>query len=93
MVRRKDISEQHWQAVRSAQNYAAKGFHAAIHLEEEIRREALVKEWSAFLRFLRLAALESGGMLIITHHSCSYIPCCRSWLSSIWRNVVKRLFL
>ena len=34
-----------------------------IHLEEEIRREALVKDWGAFLRFLRLAAAESGQIL------------------------------
>lgn len=32
----------------------------ALHLEEEIRREALVKEWGAFVNFLRLAARESG---------------------------------
>jgi predicted AAA+ superfamily ATPase len=32
----------------------------AVHLEEEIRREALVKDWGAFVNFLRLAALESG---------------------------------
>jgi predicted AAA+ superfamily ATPase len=35
---------------------------ASTHLEEEIRREAWVKDWGAFLRFLRLAARESGGM-------------------------------
>jgi predicted AAA+ superfamily ATPase len=32
----------------------------AVHLEEEIRREALVKDWGAFVNFLRLAAHESG---------------------------------
>jgi hypothetical protein len=37
--------------------------YAVIHLEEEIRREANVRDWTAFLRFLRLAALESGGTL------------------------------
>lgn len=37
--------------------------YAALHLEEEIRREALVKDWGAFVRFLRLAAVESGHML------------------------------
>lgn len=31
-----------------------------VHLEEEIRREALVKDWGAFVNFLRLAAHESG---------------------------------
>ena len=34
-----------------------------IHLEEEIRREALVKDWGSFLRFLHLAAAESGQIL------------------------------
>lgn len=33
---------------------------AFVHLEEEIRREALVKDWGAFVRFLQLAAAESG---------------------------------
>jgi len=37
--------------------------YAAVHLEEEIRREALVKDWGAFLRFLAFAAAESGGIL------------------------------
>jgi uncharacterized protein len=31
-----------------------------VHLEEEIRREALVRDWGAFARFLPFAALESG---------------------------------
>ncbi len=34
--------------------------YAYVYLEEELRREALIKDWSAFTRFLRLAALESG---------------------------------
>lgn len=34
--------------------------YAVIYLEEEIRRESLVKDWGAFVRFLQLAALESG---------------------------------
>jgi len=34
-----------------------------IHLEEEIRREALVRDWGAFVRFLQLAARESGQIL------------------------------
>lgn len=34
-----------------------------IHLEEEIRREALVKDWGAFVRFLQFAAMESGQIL------------------------------
>ena len=40
--------------------------YATAHLEEEIRREALVKDWAAFLRFLQLAARESGQ---ITNHA------------------------
>lgn len=36
---------------------------ALVHLEEEIRREALVKDWGAFVRFLQLAAAESGRLL------------------------------
>jgi predicted AAA+ superfamily ATPase len=36
---------------------------ATAHLEEEIRREASVKEWGPFVRFLHLAAAESGGIL------------------------------
>ena len=35
---------------------------ASAYLEEEIRREALVRDWGAFLRFLQLAARESGGI-------------------------------
>jgi uncharacterized protein len=34
--------------------------YVAVHLEEEIRREALIKDWGAFVNFLRLAARESG---------------------------------
>jgi predicted AAA+ superfamily ATPase len=34
--------------------------YAVAHLEEEIRREALVKDWAAFLRFLHLATRKSG---------------------------------
>lgn len=34
-----------------------------VHLEEEIRREALVKDWGAFVNFLRLAAHESGQIV------------------------------
>ncbi|MBL8725990.1 MAG: ATP-binding protein [Planctomycetes bacterium] len=37
--------------------------YAMAHLEEEIRREALVKDWAAFLRFLQLAATESGQLV------------------------------
>lgn len=37
--------------------------YSFIHLEEEIRREAMVKDWGAFVRFLKLAASESGRIL------------------------------
>ncbi len=37
--------------------------YADIHLHEEIRREGLVRDWSAFVNFLRLAASESGNTL------------------------------
>lgn len=40
--------------------------YATVHLEEEIRREALVKDWGGFVRFLRLAAAESGQILNYT---------------------------
>ena len=36
---------------------------AFVHLEEEIRREALVRDWGAFVRFMQLAAAESGQMV------------------------------
>ncbi len=36
---------------------------ATAHLEEEIRRETMVRDWGVFLRFLRFAALESGQIL------------------------------
>ncbi|MBM3861521.1 MAG: ATP-binding protein [Verrucomicrobia bacterium] len=36
---------------------------AFVHLEEEIRREALVKDWGAFVRFMELAAAESGQIV------------------------------
>jgi predicted AAA+ superfamily ATPase len=37
--------------------------YCLVYLEEELRREALVKDWAAFSRFLQLAAAESGQML------------------------------
>lgn len=40
--------------------------YSSIYLEEELRREALVKDWAAFARFLQLAAAESGLMLNYT---------------------------
>jgi predicted AAA+ superfamily ATPase len=37
--------------------------YAALHIEEEIRRETLIRNWGDFLHFLRFAALSSGSML------------------------------
>ena len=37
--------------------------YSYVYLEEEIRREALVRNWTAFARFLQLAASESGQAL------------------------------
>jgi predicted AAA+ superfamily ATPase len=37
--------------------------YGAVYLEEELRREALVKDWPAFARFLQLAAAEAGRMI------------------------------
>jgi hypothetical protein len=36
---------------------------SVVHLEEEIRRESAVQDWGAFVRFLQLAARESGQIL------------------------------
>jgi len=37
--------------------------YAYVYLEEELRREALIKDWAPFARFLRLAALASGDLV------------------------------
>lgn len=37
--------------------------YALVYLDEEVRREALVKNWPAFARFLQLAASEAGQMI------------------------------
>jgi uncharacterized protein len=37
--------------------------YCLVYLEEELRREALIKDWAAFARFLQLAALEAGQIL------------------------------
>jgi predicted AAA+ superfamily ATPase len=37
--------------------------YSFVYLEEELRREALVKDWAAFARFLRLAAAQAGQMI------------------------------
>lgn len=39
------------------------GAYVLAYLEEEIRRESYLRDWGAFLRFLHLAAAESGGIL------------------------------
>ena len=36
---------------------------AFMHPEEEVRREALVKDWGACVRFLHLAAAEAGQLV------------------------------
>ncbi|HCU24786.1 MAG TPA: hypothetical protein DF383_07195 [Deltaproteobacteria bacterium] len=37
--------------------------YTLVYLEEELRRESLVKNWPAFARFLQLAAAESGRLI------------------------------
>lgn len=37
--------------------------YSFVYLEEELRREALVKDWAAFARFLQLAAAHAGQMI------------------------------
>jgi predicted AAA+ superfamily ATPase len=37
--------------------------YSFVYLEEELRREALVKDWAAFARFLELAAVRAGQMV------------------------------
>lgn len=37
--------------------------YTSIYLEEEIRRETYVKDWGAFVNFLKIAAMESGESL------------------------------
>ncbi len=56
--------------------------YCSVYLEEELRREALVKDWTAFARFLQLAALESGQMLNyakIAKHAGVAIPTVKSY--------------
>lgn len=49
-------------AKKSDRTESLKAF-AAVHLEEEIRREGLVRNWGQFMQFLQLAARESGQIL------------------------------
>jgi len=37
--------------------------YSMVYLAEELRREALIKDWAAFSRFLKLAAFESGQIV------------------------------
>jgi uncharacterized protein len=37
--------------------------YCLVYLEEELRRESLIKDWAAFSRFLALAASESGQII------------------------------
>ncbi len=37
--------------------------YATAYLEEELRRETIVKDWGSFLRFLNFASGESGGIV------------------------------
>jgi uncharacterized protein len=41
--------------------------YAYVYLEEELRREALIKDWATFSRFLRLAASEAGNIINYAH--------------------------
>ena len=43
--------------------------YVELYLEEEIRREALVRNVGAFQQFLELAAMESGGIINLTNIS------------------------
>jgi predicted AAA+ superfamily ATPase len=40
--------------------------YATAYLEEELRRETIVRDWGYFLRFLKFAAGESGGIVNIS---------------------------
>jgi predicted AAA+ superfamily ATPase len=40
--------------------------YATAYLEEEIRREMIIKDWGRFLRFLSFAAAESGGIVNVS---------------------------
>lgn len=57
--------------VTAAEAHRAEMLHAyaQLHLEEEMRRESMVKDWPAFVRFLRFAAVESGQM--VNYHKIS----------------------
>jgi len=48
---------------RRAQRAELLRAYSFVYLEEELRREALVKDWAAFARFLQLAATHAGLMI------------------------------
>jgi predicted AAA+ superfamily ATPase len=50
----------------AARRAATLATYAEVYLEEEIRREAVVRDVGAFARFLALAALESGRVMNLT---------------------------
>jgi len=37
--------------------------YVASYLEEEIRREAIIRQWDSFVRFLKFAAVDSGSIV------------------------------
>jgi len=56
--------------------------YAIVYLEEEIRREAYVKDWAAFLRFVQFAAAESGKMMnfaSVSNHTGVSLPTVKSY--------------
>jgi predicted AAA+ superfamily ATPase len=50
----------------AARRTATLATYAEVYLEEEIRRESVVRDVGAFARFLNLAALESGQVMNLT---------------------------
>ena len=56
--------------------------YTSVYLEEELRREALVKDWPAFARFLQLAAAEAGRMInyaAISREAGTSLPTVKSY--------------
>jgi predicted AAA+ superfamily ATPase len=56
--------------------------YATSYLEEEIRRETIVKDWGRFLRFLKFAAGDSGGIVnlsAISHESGVAAPLVKTY--------------
>ena len=64
LVERLSSGELPWVAVaRPGDRAELLRAYSVVYLEEELRREGLVKDWAAFARFLRLAAVEAGQMI------------------------------